>query len=75
MGGWVQVELLGIVPSRVHPDAAYVPGFAFDECDPLTGDSLDQVVTWQGKSDISDVGEMVAIRIRMFQAKVFAYLV
>ena len=29
--------------------------------------------TWKGSSDISAVGEMAAIRIRMFQAKLFAY--
>ena len=39
----------------------------------VVGDEVDQVVTWQGNSDISSVGEMVAIRVKMFQAKVFAY--
>ncbi len=52
-----------------------VAGLTFDECDILRGDTVDQVVTWNGKSDLSEIGDMVAIRIRMFQAKVFAYQV
>ena len=41
----------------------------------LTGDSIDHVVTWKGQRDISGIGETVAIRIQMFQAKLFAYRV
>lgn len=55
-------------------DANALEGFTFEECDRLVGDEEDQVVTWNGDSDISRVGEMAAIRVRMFQAKLFAYL-
>ena len=72
-GGWISVELLRLVPSMLHGDVDPIAGFTFDQCDRLTGDSLDTVVTWQGNRDISDIGEMVAIRIKMFQATVFAY--
>ena len=72
-GGWVQCELISAIPSRLHPDVEGVPGFTFAEADRLTGDQVDQVVTWQGRSDISPVGDTLAIRIKMFQAKVFAY--
>ena len=58
-----------------HGDADPLAGFTFEECDRLQGDSFDQVVTWKGNSDISSIGEMVAIRLKMFQAKVFAYQV
>ena len=74
-GGWVSVELMRMMPSMFHGDVAPLAGFTFAECDRLTGDSLDQVVTWQDNSDISRVGEMVAIRLKMFQAKLFAYQV
>ena len=57
------------------PDANPLEGFTFEMCDLLTGDQEDQVVTWQGSSDISDVGEMLAIRVKMYQAKLFAYKV
>ena len=74
-GGWLSVELLRLVPSMMHGDVDPLTGFTFEECDRLTGDSLDAVVTWRGNSDISGIGEMVAIRLKMFQAKVFAYQV
>ena len=61
------------VPTMLCPDANPLVGFSFDECDRLTGDEEDRVVTWKGNSDISKVGEMAAIRVRMFQAKLFAY--
>jgi hypothetical protein len=74
-GGWVSVELMRMMPSMFHGDVDPLRGFTFEECDRLTGDSPGQVVTWNGKSDISGVGEMVAIRLKMFQAKIFAYQV
>ena len=74
-GGWVSVELLRLVPSMMHGDVDPLTGFTFQECDRLTGDSLDALVTWQGNSDISGIGEMVAIRLKMFQATIFAYQV
>ena len=72
-GGWINVELLKQTPGRLNPDAAGEPGFEFEKCDRLTGNSLDSVVTWDGNSDISSIGETVAIRISMFDAKIFAY--
>ena len=37
------------------------------------GDESDRVVTWNGNSDISSIGESVSMRVKMFQAKLFAY--
>ena len=74
-GGWIKVEILRNIPSRIHPDVDPVVGLTFAKSDLLQGDSLDQTVTWNGNSDLSEVGEMLAIRIRMFQAKIFAYCV
>ena len=76
-GGWISVELLRMVPSMFHGDVEPLPGFTFEECDRLrlTGDHAQRRVTWQGNDDISSIGDMVAIRIKMFQAKLFAYQV
>ena len=74
-GGWIRVELMPRIPTMQCPDANPLEGFTFETCDPLTGDQEDQVVTWGGSSDITGVGEMVAIRVQMFQAKLFAYKV
>ena len=74
-GGWIKAEILRNIPSRIHPDIDPVAGLTFEESDLLKGDAVEQAVTWKGKSDLSGAGETVAIRLRMFQAKVFAYLV
>jgi len=73
-GGWIQIELLNKL-NLMLPDSDPAAGFSFEACDRLTGDGEDQVVTWKGKSDISAVGKSVAIRVRMFGAKLFAYRV
>ena len=73
--GIIACELIRGVPSRIHPDADPIPGYSFAESDLLTGDELSRPVTWRGKSDISGIGGSLAIRLRMFQAKVFAYSV
>ena len=74
-GGWIQIELLEKLPSLMRPDADPLPGFSFDECDRLTGDCEDRVVTWQGRSNIAAAGEAVGIRVRLLGAKLFAYRV
>ena len=74
-GGWIAAELLPKTPHRLQPDLEPVAGFTFADCDRLMGDESDRAVTWKGKSDISFVGETVAIRLKMFQAKLFAYKV
>jgi hypothetical protein len=74
-GGWIRVELLQAIPTKNCPDVDPLEGFTFAACDSLVGDEVDRVVTWQGNGDISSVGEMVAIRVKMFQAKLFAYKV
>ena len=71
--GWISVELLQRNPTMFQPDLDPVPGFTFADCDRLLGDETDRAVTWNGNSDISAVGESVVMRIRMFQAKLFAY--
>jgi hypothetical protein len=75
LGGYISVELIPAIPSRVNPDAQGIAGYTFAESDRLTGDALDGVVTWQGRSDTCAAGDSFALRIRMFQAKLFAYSV
>jgi hypothetical protein len=67
------VELLPRTPNRMQPDPEPVAGFMFAECDRLMGDESDRAVTWNGNSDISSIGESVSMRVKMFQAKLFAY--
>jgi len=71
-GGWIRIELLK-KRLGVSPDPSAIKGFAFDDCDLLIGDEADRVVTWNGSSDISGIGETIAVRVDMYRAKLFAY--
>ena len=53
-------------PEPVEP----FPGYGLDDADPLAGDELSRVVTWNGRSDLSDLKDrLVSIRIRMARAR------
>ena len=77
--GWIQIGLLQKNPANLQAPTAdplhEKEGFSVDECDLLKGDEADKVVTWQGRDDISSLGESLVIRVRLSRAKLFAYLV
>ena len=73
VGGQLRFELVQGIPSRLNPDAPGVPGFTFDDCDPVTGDSECHTVTWKGKNDVREAGANLGIRVRMFESKLFAF--
>ena len=73
VGGWMRFELVQGIPSRLNPDAPGVPGFTFADCDPVTGDAECHRVSWRGVSDVRRAGANLGIRVRMFQAKLFAF--
>ncbi len=65
--GWIAVEIL---------DTAGKPlsGFARDDCAPLRGDAVQQVVTWKGGHDLrSLMGKPVRLRITMKDADLFSF--
>lgn len=63
----VRVELLD---GRHAP----IPGFTLAEADNLTTTSSDQLVSWQGRSDISALaGRPVRLRIHFRNAKLYAF--
>ncbi len=70
VAGEVLVEVLGRAP-----DAPGEPlrGRSFSDCDPITGNHLDYVVTWNGKEDLGhEIDLPVTLRFRMKAAKLFA---
>ncbi len=74
-GAHIKVEIVdGGIPNRSsaeNPPA--LAGFAFDNCDALSGDNLDGVVSWGGTSDLSALkGKNIHLRFRMARAKLFA---
>jgi hypothetical protein len=50
-----------------------VRNYSIAHCDPITTDSVRHVVTWKGRSDVSNLaGKIVRLRIEMQNAKLFA---
>jgi hypothetical protein len=51
-----------------------VPGFTVDTCDVLRGNTVEQVVTWKGSSDLAALsGQPVRLKFVMRAAKLFAF--
>jgi hypothetical protein len=73
-GGWVKAELVAGVPNRTSatlPPA--IPGYSFDDCQPLSGDALEAPVCWGSSSDLTRLrGRKLHLRLKMAQAKLFA---
>ena len=64
-----------MIPSMFHGNVDPLSRFTFEKWDWVTGDYLDKVVIWNGNRNISSVEEMSAIRLKLFQSKLFAYQV
>ena len=74
-GGWVRVEL---VEPPVTPPAPVeaIPGYGLAESDALVGDELSRVVTWNGRSDLSELKDRnVSIRIHMVRARLYSLFI
>jgi hypothetical protein len=55
---------------------AVVPGRSFAECDPIRGDHLSHLVTWQGQRDLGHAaGQPVRLRFRLRHARLYAFAV
>jgi len=51
-----------------------VPGYSMQECAPMTGDILNQTVTWGGKSDLSfGVGRAMRLRFYLRRARLHSF--
>jgi hypothetical protein len=65
--GEVRVELR-------EADGRPIPGFGFEECDPIHGNSLERTVTWQGKPSVEALASRtVRIAFRLSAAKLYAF--
>jgi len=65
---------IGAITIELQDEAGQaVPGFSAEDMEPLFGDSLDQVVSWNGGADISALsGKTIRIRFRLSDADLFA---
>jgi hypothetical protein len=63
----VRVEILG-------PDSRPIPGYGFEDGDPLATTGVANRVTWRGRSDVGNLaGKPVRLRFRFKNAKLFAF--
>lgn len=64
--GYVRVEAVG-------PDGEVMRGRSFDDCDWLCGDSLGQVISWRGETDLGHTdGAPVTLRFRLRTAELYS---
>ena len=63
----VRVEIL-------EPNHAYIPGYEFEDADPITRGSLDHVASWNGSSDLNQLeGRAIKLRFYFKNAKVYSF--
>ena len=76
-GGSIRAELQDVKGTPIT-------GFTMDDCDPLTGDSLDHPMSWGGKSQLpAEIvgaaymtgypGRVLSIRFDITRAKLFSF--
>lgn len=78
MNGWsryrggITVELADST-NESHSFASTVEGRSFDDCDEISGRSINRTVTWSGESDLSRwEGKLVRLRFKMRRARLYA---
>lgn len=55
------------------PEQTPIPGYSFDECQPLRGDSVAAPVRWRERPDLAGlVGQPVRLQIRLADARLYA---
>lgn len=65
--GHCQVELL-------DESGEVVPGFSGEECDDIAADTIDQVFSWEGGSDLSvRAGKATRLRFHLQNARLYAF--
>ena len=67
------MELIPVVGTMTYPQVPPISGYSFDDCDTLTGDHLDRVVTWGDRSDVARLSDTLAVRVRMYRATLFSW--
>ncbi len=65
-GGALRVELL-------DADGRVIPGYGRDDCEPLTGNTVRQVVTWKDKKQLPTEPETVRFRFLLDRARLYSF--
>jgi len=53
-------------------DCTPIEGFTFDDCDTVSGDVTDRVITWHGKTTSELIGKAYSVKIMMYGGRLFA---
>ena len=52
---------------------APIPGFTLEDCDPIYGDHIERVATWNGRAELKDLaGAPVRLRVTLADAELYA---
>jgi len=65
------------VASRNNKHTTYDPikGFSVKEADPITGDSVRHVATWNGDADVSSLkGKPIVLRFHLDRCKLYSFI-
>ena len=66
--GSIRVELQDAVTGKA------IPGYSLADCDVIYDDSIDRIVSWKGKSDVSSLaGKPIQIKYELHDADIFSY--
>ncbi len=74
-GGKLALNVVSKGPTRVElqdTSGKVLPGFAFTDCAPITGDFIDHTVNWRGGSLATHAGKPVRLKFELKDADVFA---
>ncbi|HPZ96581.1 MAG TPA: immunoglobulin domain-containing protein [Phycisphaerae bacterium] len=66
-GGWLKVEVL-------DANYAVIPGYGEADCIPLTGDSIDEVVAWNGGSELPASSGPLRLRFILRNASIYSFM-
>jgi hypothetical protein len=70
----VQTSFPGCVKVELLSDGQPVEGYKLDDSDPISGNFIDHICTWNGRSDVSALaGKSVQLRFVMWDAKLYAF--
>lgn len=66
-GGWVRI---GLTDEKGTP----LEGFGLADCDRISGDTMWDTVSWQGKTDLSMFeGKPIRLHFEMVRARIYAF--
>jgi len=65
-GGSLKVEVLDV-------ENNVLPGYSCDDCDPITTDSVNSLVTWNSDSQLPETAEPIRLRFVMENASLYSF--